>query len=117
MAGIVRFEDLIAWQKAQGVAVDIYTIFKTCPDWDFRSQIYRAVDPISNSIAEGFNRKSRNEFSHFFYIALASASEVKSMIYLANRLQFISLQQQNGLLDSVTNVLKIITGPIKTVER
>jgi len=30
---IVKFEDLIAWQKAQDLAVDGYAIFKELKDW------------------------------------------------------------------------------------
>lgn len=36
------FEDVIAWQKAQGIEVVIYKEFKMNNNWDFRSQICRA---------------------------------------------------------------------------
>ena len=43
----------------------------------------------SNNIAEGFDRSSDADFSRFLYIAIGSASETKSMPYLAERLKFI----------------------------
>jgi len=57
-----RFEDLIAWQKSQDLAVLIYQKFKTQNDFGFRNQISRAVVSISNNIAEGFERKGEKEF-------------------------------------------------------
>jgi len=38
------------------------------------------------------------DFSRFLYISLAFASEVKSMLYLAQRLGFIDVNQKEGLL-------------------
>lgn len=55
--GIVRFEDLIAWQKGQDLAVDLYQNFISCKDWEFRNQLTRAAVSISNNIAEGFAAK------------------------------------------------------------
>ncbi|RYD69672.1 MAG: four helix bundle protein, partial [Sphingobacteriales bacterium] len=91
------FEDVIAWQKAQEIAVMIYTNFKTSSDWDFRNQICRASVSISNNIAEGFDRGTKPEFRRFLYIALASNSEVRSMLYLALRLNYIDRSIFNKL--------------------
>ncbi len=83
---IQKFEEIIAWQKAQELAVRIYRKFSELEDKTFKSQICRAAISISNNIAEGFDRKSDKEFSYFLYIGLGSNSEVKSMVYLANKL-------------------------------
>lgn len=86
---VQKFEDLIAWQKAQDLAVDVYAAFGELKDWEFKDQICRAAVSISNNIAEGFGRQSKKEFIRFLYIALGSASEVKSMLYLAIRLNYL----------------------------
>jgi len=59
---VVRFEDLIAWQKAQDLAVGIYELFKGIRDFSFKDQICRAVVAISNNIAEGFDRGTNKDF-------------------------------------------------------
>lgn len=84
---IQKFEDIIAWQKAQDFAVKIYNTFGSIKDYGFRDQICRASVSISNNIAEGFDRQSNQKFIRFLYIANSSCSEVKSMLYLANRLE------------------------------
>ncbi len=53
---IRKFEDIIAWQKAQDFAEDIYKIFRNHKDFGFREQICRASVSVSNNIAEGFDR-------------------------------------------------------------
>ncbi len=84
---IKRFEDVIGWQKSQDYAVNIYGVFSVSKDFGFKDQICRAVISISNNIAEGFDRSSNADFSRFLYFALASCSEVKSMLYLAEKLK------------------------------
>jgi four helix bundle protein len=43
-----------------------------------------------SNIAEGFDRYSRTEFKQFLSIARGSASEVRSQLYLAHALGYIS---------------------------
>ena len=112
-----RFEDLIAWQKAQDLAVLIYQKFQTQNDFGFKNQICRAVVSISNNIAEGFERKGEKEFIQFLHIALGSLSEVKSMIYLAVRLDYISNSERENLIKKTTEVGRIIYGLIKSIKK
>jgi four helix bundle protein len=113
---IKQFEDIVGWQKGQDLAVSIYSNFRECKDWDFRNQICRAAVSISNNIAEGFTRNSDKEFARFLNIALASNSEVKSMIYLAIRLNYLSAEIAKGLFLAVTEISKIISGLIKSLK-
>ena len=109
------FEEIIAWQKAQDFAVEIYRSFSHNKDWDFRNQICRAAVSISNNIAEGFDRSSNPDFRRFLFMALASCSEVKSMLYLAARLGYLSDQDAEKHIYSSTEISKIINGLIKSV--
>ncbi len=44
-------------------------------DFKIRSQIADAAQSVSSNIAEGYSRRSINEYIQFLYIALASLSE------------------------------------------
>ncbi|MBK7339734.1 MAG: four helix bundle protein [Saprospiraceae bacterium] len=114
---ITRFEDIVAWQKAQDVAVDIYTVFGSMKDFGFRDQICRATVSISNNIAEGFNRSSDADFIRYLYISLGSCNEVISMLYLAHRLKYIDETQKETLLNKSTEIAKIIRGLIKSFNK
>lgn len=113
---ILKFEDIIAWQKSQDFAVKIYSHFYDSEDWDFRNQICRATVSISNNIAEGFDRRTTLDFKKFLYISLSSCSEVKSMLYLSNRLKYLNDTQVSILINEVVEISKIITGLIKSLD-
>src|SRR4051794_28987846 len=51
-----------------------------------RDQLERAVVSVSNNIAEGFERGTRDELLTFLYYAKGSAGEVRSMLHLLERL-------------------------------
>ncbi|MFP5040822.1 four helix bundle protein [Parasediminibacterium sp. JCM 36343] len=112
---ILRFEDIIAWQKAQDFTVEVYSCFKDNKDWDFRNQICRAAVSISNNIAEGFDRSSKADFRRFLFMSLGSCSEVKSMLYLAERLSYLSKEKSQELIAVIIEISKIILGLIKSI--
>lgn len=85
--GIARFEDIIAWQKAKELTVQIYTLFENSKDFGFKDQLQRASVSVMNNIAEGFERKSNKEFKQFLYIAKGSCGEVRSMLIIAHELK------------------------------
>ncbi len=93
MAKINRFEDIEAWQMARELTVNIYQI--TCKeefgrDYGMKDQIRRASVSIMNNIAEGFERGSNMDFAKFLYISRGSAGEVRSLLYIAKDLGYIS---------------------------
>ncbi|RZL29185.1 MAG: four helix bundle protein, partial [Pedobacter sp.] len=55
------------------------------------------------------------EFRRFLYIALASNSEVRSMLYLALRLNYIDRSIFNKLIMDSEEIAKIISGLIKSL--
>ncbi len=114
---IQKFEDIIAWQKAQELAVEIYAICEKIKDNGFKNQICRAAVSISNNIAEGFDRSSDADFARILYIALGSASETKSMLYLAERLKYIENTKKLHLIKQCDEVSKIIRGLIKSISK
>src|SRR5438046_2929403 len=105
---IKRFEDIIAWQKAQDLAVDIYSAFNALKDFNFKDQICSAVVSISNNIAEGFDRSSRIDFCRFLYFSSGSCSEVRSMLYLAERFHYISISQRDVFISKSEEISKIL---------
>ena len=112
---IERFEDIIAWQKAKVMTVLIYKDFADSKDFGFKDQIQRASVSIMNNIAEGFERKTNNEFKQFLFIAKGSCGEVRSMLYLAKELNKISESSFNKYFKLAEEISKILSGFIKTL--
>ncbi len=112
---IQKFEEIIAWQKGQDLAVQIYREFGAHSDFKFRDQICSAVVSISNNIAEGFDRDSNADFNRFLNFSMGSCSECKSMLYLAERLGYTSRESAEKLRNLSMEISKIIHGLKKTL--
>ena len=110
---INRFEELHCWQYAQDMAVFVYETFRSMKDFSFKDQICRAAVSVSNNIAEGFDRNSRKDSIRFLIIARGSNSEVKSMIYLAQRLRYIDQEQFNTAIANCNRSGRTINGFIQ----
>jgi four helix bundle protein len=113
---IQKFEDVIGWQKAQDLAVTIYYVFKELRDYGFKDQICRAAVSVSNNIAEGFDRRTDADFARFMYMAIGSCSEVKSMLYLSKRLNYLEHDKANIMIEQANEISKILRGLIKSLE-
>lgn len=113
---IEKFEDILAWQKAYALTVDIYTVFRSCKDYSFRDQIRRAVISIMNNIAEGYERKSNKEFKQFLFIAKGSCGEVRSMLYPAFNFNYISEEKFNNFRNQTIEIARMISGLIKKLD-
>ncbi|MBS7230299.1 four helix bundle protein [Flavobacterium psychroterrae] len=116
MSKFNSFEEINSWKKSRIFNKRIYIItenpnFKK--DFDFVRQIRRASISISSNIAEGFERNTDKEFIYFLYVAKASAGEVRSQLYLAFDLEYIIKEEFEMLLESVTEISKLLSGFIK----
>ncbi len=113
---VQRFEDLKVWKKSQDLAVSIYNKFSNSKDFGFRDQITRASVSISNNIAEGFERNTNPDFKRFLYFSLASNSEVRSMLYLSERLNYLNKQDSSKLINETNEISKMLYAFIKSMK-
>jgi len=83
---IARFTDIKGWQAARELVRAVYAVTQESPlarDFALRDQIRRAAISVMTNIAEGFDRGSDRDFARFLDIARASATEVKSLLFVA----------------------------------
>lgn len=116
MAKVQKFEDLICWQKARILVKEIYRstgIGDFSKDFDAKSQIRRAALSSMSNIAEGFGRFSKKEFVRFLEISATSASEVKSILYVALDLDYLPAEQVQTLQNLTEDVKALDLGLIK----
>lgn len=109
------FEEMLVWQKAQQLSLELYTLLRKNKDYSFKDQILRAAMSVSNNIAEGFERQSNAEFRHFLFIAKGSCAEVRSMNYIADQLHYFSVEESKNISHSSFQISKMISGLIKTL--
>ncbi|HUS25877.1 MAG TPA: four helix bundle protein [Nevskiaceae bacterium] len=104
------FKDLVVWQKASELTVDIYGTFGNIRDFGFRDQIQRASISIMNNIAEGYARRSDKAFRQFLLIAKGSTAEVESMLIIAERLSYVHADKQVVLIAKTEEVGRLLSG-------
>lgn len=100
-----RFEDLPVWQEAIRLAEgceDFLIAAKDRITFSKRDQLDRCSLSVSNNIAEGFERGTKNELLAFLYIARGSAGESRSMLcYFERRPALVDFKSQISNLKSV----------------
>ena len=116
---VQKFEDLVAWQKARRLTKQIYMLTASesfSRDYGLRGQIQRAAVSVMSNIAEGFERSGLPEFHQFLVIAKASCGEVRSQLYIAPDIGYISEVEFDETSLLAEEVGKIIGG-LKSVRK
>ncbi len=117
MKKITKFEDIESWQLSKRLVLRVYSIFQKHKDFGFKNQIERAAVSVMNNIAEGFERKSNNEFKYFLYVSRGSAGEVRSMLYLALELDKITKEEFNELYELTKDITRLLSGLIRYLNK
>ena len=91
MKEIKGFEDLVVFQKAYGISLEMHTLtlkFPTILQRDLGDQIRRSSKGICANIAEGYGKQrvSKAEFRRFLLMAMGSADEMR--VWLRYALDF-----------------------------
>ena len=117
---IKSFTDLNAWKEAHTLVLGIYQETKLFPKeelFGLTSQMRRSAVSITSNVAEGFARKSSKEKAQFYFISLASLSELQSQMLIARDIGYMNKEKMNKLAEKSNHVSKLIRGLIKYVQK
>lgn len=105
------FRDLLVWQKAHDLALQVYKCTAHFPSqevYGLTSQMRRANVSIPSNIAEGCARATDPDFARYCSIALGSASELDYQLILAKDLGFLPQATFSELAHRTEEVKKMI---------
>jgi four helix bundle protein len=111
------FEDLLVWQKAHKLVLEIYKLTRTFPQdelFGLTSQIRRAAVSVPANIAEGFKRKGKADKLRFFNISQASLEEVRYYLILA---QDLGYSDTASLKTNVDEISRMLDAYMKSIRR
>ncbi|MDO8566402.1 MAG: four helix bundle protein [Candidatus Moranbacteria bacterium] len=117
---IQSFTNLIVWQEGHKLVLDIYKATKVFPNeemFGLTNQMRRAAVSITSNIAEGFNRRSAKDKSHFYAIAHGSVAEIQNQLLIARDIKYIGKPEFSQIAERTVLVHKLLTGLIKSVLR
>ena len=114
------FKDLIAWQKAMDLVVEVYRVtagFPADERFGLTSQLRRAAVSIPSNIAEGQGRGPGQDFVRFLCVARGSLQEVDTQLTIALRLGFLAEGDYERLSAVLIELSRILKGLARSIPR
>lgn len=102
------FEDLLVWQKAHALVLEVYRLsdqFPTKESFGLTSQLRRAAFSVPANIAEGFKKRGVRDKLRFFNIAQGSLEECRYYFILVRDLGYGNAADASAMLSEVSRLL------------
>lgn len=113
MMEVFGYRKLIAYQKAKEVVKRTYKLLKKFPAeerYAMCDQLRRASVSITSNIAEGVNRYSVKDKSHFIEMAYGSLMEVSSQFEVAEDLNYITSDERLSMDQIIEEMARLLSG-------
>ena len=110
------FRDLIVWQRAHELILEVYKSTKTFPTeekYGLVLQLRRSAASIPTNIVEGYKRRSDKDYARFINIAEGSLEETKYHIILSYDLGYLSKEEYNKLFRLCEEIGKMLNSLYK----
>ena len=112
------YKDLIVWQKAVDLVVEIYKLTDKFPKseiYGLVSQMRRSAVSIPSNIAEGRRRGAKKDYRNFLTIAYGSGAELETKIIISKKIPFgiIDYSKADSLLDETMRMLNKFLSVLK----
>ena len=114
---VFGYRKLIAYQKAKEVVKRTYKLLKKFPDEErfaMCNQLRRASISVTSNIAEGVNRFSIKDKSHFIEMAYGSLMEVSSQFEIAEDLGYITTDERQNIDLLIAENARLLSGLINS---
>ena len=114
---VFGYRRLIAYEKAKEVVKHTYKLLKKFPAeerYAMGDQLRRASVSITSNIAEGINRYSVKDKSHFIEMSYGSLMEVSSQFEIAEELGYITAEERLSMDQLIEEVARLLSGLQKT---
>ncbi len=116
---IKSHRDLIVWQKAVQLVVDLYKLTKLFPKeetYGLTSQIRRAAASIPANIAEGQGRRLSGEYKQFLGHARGSLCELDTHIEVAFQIGYLAEPQDLHTREQMDEVGRMLNGLLRSLQ-
>ena len=119
MSGVRTYRDLIVWQKGIDLVTKIYGLTRNYPAseaYGLTSQIRRCSVSIPSNIAEGYGRRSTQEYIRFLQIASGSLFELETQLQISANLDFIGKDQFADLENLTSEIDRMLSALIYSIK-
>ena len=116
---IRTFKDLLVWQKAIDVSVEVYHLTRSFPSqerYGLTAETRKTSCSVPTNIAEGHKRGSTAEYIRFLGIAAGSAAELETQLLLAGRLGYLKGNRAETVLALHAEVERMLDSLIRSLK-
>jgi four helix bundle protein len=114
------YRELIVWQKAMELVTHIYKLSKSFPkeeSFGLTSQMRRSAVYIPANVAEGYGRKSTQDYLRFLNIARSSTYELQTLLEIANNLNYITSDSFSNVFEKSKEIERMLSALIAKINR
>lgn len=119
MADVTTYRDLIAWQKAFGLARLLYQMTSTFPPtelYGLTAQIRRGAVAVASNIAEGYGRGSTLDYLRFLKVARGCLFELDTQVLLARELSYVCEPEYADVNAALLETMRVLAGLFRSLE-
>ena len=116
---IKTYRDLVVWKKSMELVTEIYKMTKTFPKeeiYGLASQIRRCAISVPSNIAEGYGRRSTDDYLRFLRIAISSLYEIQTQIEIALNLKYLPDNKFQQIYESTREIERMLSSLIKKIK-
>jgi len=114
------YRKLIAWQKADDLAVAVYRATRQFPSdetYGLRLQMRRSAVSVPANIAEGSGKRTARDRRASYDDAMGELNELEYYIHLARRLEYITGETETQLESLRAEAARTLDGLLKMLDK
>jgi len=116
-----KFTDLIVWQKAHRLFLDIVKDVEVFPDKRaariISDQVLRSGGSVSANIAEGYGRHKGKEYEHYLIVARGSLTETENWLIKCKDLGYMGMETfevRVKIVEEIVKMLNTLIGKVRS---
>ncbi|MBD2492147.1 four helix bundle protein [Aulosira sp. FACHB-615] len=115
----MSYREQFIWKQGITLAINCYKLTEQFPKtelYGLTSQIRRSSVSVPSNIAEGYGRRTKNEYIQFLHIALGSLRELDTQLIIAKEVKLASPELFEPVLHHVDRVQGMLVSSIQKIK-
>lgn len=115
----MSYRDQFIWKRGIQLSINCYHLTENFPPselYGLTSQIRRASVSVPSNIAEGYGRRTKNEYIQFLHIALGSLRELDTQLIIAKEVKLAAPELFTPVLEEVDRMQGILVSTIQKLK-
>ena len=115
----MSYRNQFIWQRAVQLAINFYKFTRLFPKselYGLTSQIRRSSVSVASNIAEGYGRRSKQEYLQFLHIALGSLRELDTQLIIAKEVDLADKDLFTPILNEAEEMQSILVATLNKLK-